>query len=216
MTFCHGNTIGWMSPASVTLNSQYITPLATGPISVSDEAFVGSIFSLGEIIGNVLFSVLSKYIGLKNCLLLLVIPDLVSIGNGMRITSCLLSNHISDFLDYCFASDASLAFSRGSNFRGINWWWNLCNKSAFCGRGGWSTVESRNLFVILFDNSIFFIGTVACWAPTWWPLLWLALLASISLGHWSHTKRFPISLCGFSHASWYCGFYCRIRRISIL
>lgn len=76
ISFCHGCAIGWLSPAVLQLESSG-SPLETGAITLSEKSWIGSYFSIGAIIGNCVFGVVSNYVGRKNTLCMLAIPNVV-------------------------------------------------------------------------------------------------------------------------------------------
>lgn len=65
-----------MSPALGKLISND-TPLVTGPISIEQVSWVGSINCLGALIGSLTFGYLFTSLGSKRALLFLAIPDIV-------------------------------------------------------------------------------------------------------------------------------------------
>lgn len=83
ISLCHGMAIGWLSPNLPKLQSDD-SPLQTGPMTLSETSWIGSCFSIGAIVGNCIFGVLSNYIGRKNTLCILALPNLVN-----RYYSCL-------------------------------------------------------------------------------------------------------------------------------
>lgn len=82
ISFCHGCAIGWLSPAALQLESSD-SPLETGAITLSEKSWIGSFFSIGAIIGNCVFGLVSNYAGRKNTLCILAVPNLV-IENSFR------------------------------------------------------------------------------------------------------------------------------------
>lgn len=77
ITFCHGTTIGWMSPSAPVLKGED-SPLQSGPITVAQMSWIGSYFSIGALAGNLIFAILLKYIGLRRSISLLTLPNIVS------------------------------------------------------------------------------------------------------------------------------------------
>lgn len=73
----YGCAIGWASPALPILRSD-ASPLATGPLTLEEAAWVGSILSIAAICGTAIFGYLLKVIGSKNSLVVCSIPLLVS------------------------------------------------------------------------------------------------------------------------------------------
>lgn len=76
--FCHGTTIGWCAPTIWLLLTEH-SPLTSGTVSVNESSWIGSVLYLGSIIGNCLFSIISKYFGAKIAMSLLALPNLVRI-----------------------------------------------------------------------------------------------------------------------------------------
>lgn len=77
ISICHGIAIGWLSPNIQKLRTSE-SPLTSGPLTLGQMSWLGSSFSLGAVIGNCLFGVLSTYIGRKHTLCILAVPNLVS------------------------------------------------------------------------------------------------------------------------------------------
>lgn len=76
ITLCHGCAIGWLSPALPYLQSKE-SLLVSGPLTLTETSWIGSYFSIGAVLGNCVFGVLSNYIGLKNTTCILCVPNLV-------------------------------------------------------------------------------------------------------------------------------------------
>ena len=81
----HWAIIGWVSPALPLLLSDD-TPLISGPLSVSEMSWLGSIISIGGVTGNLLFTYLTTTIGRKRAIIFLAFPQtafwlLVLFGN---------------------------------------------------------------------------------------------------------------------------------------
>lgn len=70
--------IGWLSPNLLKLQSND-SPLLGGPMTLSETSWIGSYFSIGAILGNCIFGIVSNYIGRKNTLCILALPNLVNI-----------------------------------------------------------------------------------------------------------------------------------------
>lgn len=79
ISLCHGLAIGWLSPNLPKLQSED-SPLIGGPMTLSQTSWIGSYFSIGAIVGNCIFGILSNYIGRKNTLCILALPNLVNIA----------------------------------------------------------------------------------------------------------------------------------------
>lgn len=78
IVFAHGCNIGWFSPSLPILVSDD-TPLASGPLTYDQIGWIGSVPSLGAILGPLVYGLLANKIGYRNSLLLTSIPISVSI-----------------------------------------------------------------------------------------------------------------------------------------
>lgn len=67
--------MGWTSPFSPYLKSED-THLISGPLSSEDISWIGSLLSVGGLIGAIFFGSIAHKIGKKNTMFLLVIPHL--------------------------------------------------------------------------------------------------------------------------------------------
>lgn len=76
VTFCHGFNFGWVSPSLQILQSEN-SPLTTGPITTQQTMLIGVLSPIGGLIGTIMFSILSHYIGRVNALSLLAFPNMV-------------------------------------------------------------------------------------------------------------------------------------------
>ncbi|KAM7364422.1 facilitated trehalose transporter Tret1-like [Cochliomyia hominivorax] len=72
LTFAHGIATGWISPALHQLQS-YNSP-TNFVVSVEEVSWIGSLFGLGSLTGNILFGLLLNRIGRKWCMYLIAIP----------------------------------------------------------------------------------------------------------------------------------------------
>lgn len=72
-----GCGVGWFSPALPLLLSPD-TPLSSGPLTVEQLSWSGSILSIGGVMGSLLCGFLMSRIGTKRTLMLLAIPQLVN------------------------------------------------------------------------------------------------------------------------------------------
>lgn len=77
LSICHGSTIGWMSPAIPVLKSATESPLLSGAATVAEISWIGACFSIGALIGNVLFSVVRRFAGLRPTMYALVAPNML-------------------------------------------------------------------------------------------------------------------------------------------
>ncbi|XP_055304278.1 facilitated trehalose transporter Tret1-like, partial [Sitodiplosis mosellana] len=71
----HGSISGWFSPALDILLSED-TPLVDGEISNEEVSWLGSISSLGSIVGTVIFGLLTWNIGCKRAMIFLALPSI--------------------------------------------------------------------------------------------------------------------------------------------
>lgn len=76
MFLCHGNMIGWISPALPLLLSDE-TPLTTGPLTTSQLGSIGGMSAFGGIIGNFIFGFITVFLGCKRAMLLLTLPTVI-------------------------------------------------------------------------------------------------------------------------------------------
>lgn len=72
----YGCGIGWVSMALPLLQSDK-TPLETGALTIEDVSWIGSIVSIGALMGNLLIGYLVKIIGSRNSVCLLGVPQMV-------------------------------------------------------------------------------------------------------------------------------------------
>lgn len=72
-----GCGVGWLSMALPLLRSEK-SPLKTGALTVEEISWIGSIISLGALIGNILIGYVVTFIGSRNSILLIGFPQLVS------------------------------------------------------------------------------------------------------------------------------------------
>ncbi|XP_055304889.1 facilitated trehalose transporter Tret1-like isoform X2 [Sitodiplosis mosellana] len=75
ISLCHGMAIGWLSPNLPKLQSDD-SPLQT-KMTLSEISWIGSCFSIGAILGNCVFGIVSNFIGRKNTLCILALPNLL-------------------------------------------------------------------------------------------------------------------------------------------
>lgn len=64
ISFSHGIVAGWLSPVLELLKSKE-TPLSTGPLTVSQVSWIGSVICLSSIFGVVAYTMLSDKLGRK-------------------------------------------------------------------------------------------------------------------------------------------------------
>lgn len=80
----HGCAIGWFSPALPLLNSES-TPLDSGPFTIEQTSWSGSILSLGGILGNIVFGYCMVIVGTKNAIMSFALPQFVSRKSTYRV-----------------------------------------------------------------------------------------------------------------------------------
>lgn len=72
-----GCAIGWISPTLPILQSDN-SPLESGKLTIEEASWVGSISSIGSVVGTIYFGLISVYLGSKNTLILCAFPVTVS------------------------------------------------------------------------------------------------------------------------------------------
>lgn len=109
ISLCHGMAIGWLSPNLPKLQSDD-SPIRSGPLTLYEASWIGSCFSIGAILGNCVFGVVSNYIGRKNTLCILALPNLVN--RFMSALHILLHPNLSAFYhcEFAFISVYFLCF----------------------------------------------------------------------------------------------------------
>lgn len=73
-----GTVVGWPSANLLILQSKE-TPLPTGPLTIDEISWVGSLMCIGGLLGNSVFGWLSNLYGRKIPLLIAAIPHFVII-----------------------------------------------------------------------------------------------------------------------------------------
>lgn len=73
--FSHGMVSGWPTTAMPILTSDE-TPLESGPLPVEEISWIGSINSIGGIIGTLAFGYIVSLMGSKHAISLLTIPEI--------------------------------------------------------------------------------------------------------------------------------------------
>lgn len=76
LMFAHGTTNGWMSPALSILSSKD-TPLESGPLTNEVMSWIGSVNTVGGVIGTISLGFLVSLMGSKRAILLLAIPEVL-------------------------------------------------------------------------------------------------------------------------------------------
>ncbi|CAD7088656.1 unnamed protein product [Hermetia illucens] len=76
LTFTHGNANSWSATAIPLLQSEN-TPISTGPITMEEASWIGSLVCIGGLTGNFLGGILINIIGQKKVLMLIIIPHVV-------------------------------------------------------------------------------------------------------------------------------------------
>lgn len=77
IAFSQGHAVAWLAPTLLVLQSEN-SPLVSGPVTVEEASWIGSVVSVGGITGTILFGTLLNVIGRKKSLYLLTIPHTVS------------------------------------------------------------------------------------------------------------------------------------------
>lgn len=75
ISFAHGAATGWLSPTVPILQSA-ATPL-DHPITMEQLSWIGSLLSVGGIMGNFFFSIVAERLGRKRALIILALPNLI-------------------------------------------------------------------------------------------------------------------------------------------
>lgn len=86
-----GCAIGWISPTLPILQSDH-SPLDSGKLTIEEASWVGSISSIGSVIGTFYFGLISIYVGSKNTLLLCAFPVTVSFYFSINLKLWILSH----------------------------------------------------------------------------------------------------------------------------
>lgn len=76
ITFAYGCIIGWVSSALAQLMS-VDSPLASGPITVEEASWIGSIICLGSLLGILSFGYVCAIIGSKRAMSFIAIPAIL-------------------------------------------------------------------------------------------------------------------------------------------
>ncbi|EAT41203.1 AAEL007128-PA [Aedes aegypti] len=75
INFAHGATLGWLSPFLPLLQSED-SPLETGPVTVEQGSWIGSILCLGGLAGAIIYGSLTNRLGVKRCISCIIIPNM--------------------------------------------------------------------------------------------------------------------------------------------
>ncbi|XP_055545657.1 facilitated trehalose transporter Tret1-like [Wyeomyia smithii] len=75
VNFGHGAALGWVSPFLPLLQSDE-SPLETGPVTVAEGSWIGSILCLGGFFGALIYGYLAEKIGVKKSILFLAAPNI--------------------------------------------------------------------------------------------------------------------------------------------
>lgn len=73
ISFSHGCIIGWVTPALMLLTSDE-TPLSSGPITLEELSWIGSMNSIGAMLGTFSFGCFTTLIGCKRAMTFLALP----------------------------------------------------------------------------------------------------------------------------------------------
>lgn len=77
LIFGFGCGLAWLSMALPLLQSDH-SPLETGPLTVEEVSWIGSVMSIGALIGNIAIGYIVLFIGSRNSILMIGFPQLVS------------------------------------------------------------------------------------------------------------------------------------------
>lgn len=134
----HGTISGWLSPAlSVLLSDD--TPLKTGPLTNHDVSWLGSISSLGSIVGTLIFGVLASCMGCKRAMLYLALPSI----------SFWVLVFVGDTLSHLLMGRFIMGFTAGGIQSGIIIYVSEIANDSIRGRLGSLTPLARNIGVLL-------------------------------------------------------------------
>lgn len=75
--FSNGLLIAWLTPILPLLKSDD-TPLASGPVSLQEVSWLGSLTSIGGMVGALVLRPFTTYVGCKRMMMVLAIPMVVS------------------------------------------------------------------------------------------------------------------------------------------
>lgn len=76
MMFAHACLAGWIATAFPLLQSED-TPLESGPITVEQTSWLGSLMPLGAVVGTFLYGFIAGWFGIRWTMMLLCIPSLI-------------------------------------------------------------------------------------------------------------------------------------------
>lgn len=76
ISYSHGFGVGWLSSALPVLTSKD-TPLKSGPLTLDEISWLGGVYPLGALFGDVLFSVLLNCMGRRSSMMALALPNIV-------------------------------------------------------------------------------------------------------------------------------------------
>ncbi|XP_019565072.3 facilitated trehalose transporter Tret1 [Aedes albopictus] len=75
INLAHGTTLGWLSPFLPLLQSEN-SPLETGPVTIEQGSWIGSILCLGGLAGAIIYGSLTSRLGVKRCISCIIIPNI--------------------------------------------------------------------------------------------------------------------------------------------
>lgn len=75
ISFSHGCIIGWVTPALLVLTTD-ATPLQSGPITLDEMSWIGSVNSVGAIAGSFTFGCFTSFVGCKRAMAFLGVPGI--------------------------------------------------------------------------------------------------------------------------------------------
>lgn len=138
MLLGYGSAVSWLSPAlSVLLIDT--TPLKTGPLTNHDVSWLGSISSLGSIIGTFVFGCLVYSIGCKRAMLYLGLPSI----------SFWILVFFGDTLNHLLIGRFIMGWTAGGVQSGIIIYVSEISNDKIRGRLGSLTPLARNIGVLL-------------------------------------------------------------------
>lgn len=68
------SSIGWLSPALPILTNPDRTPLVSGPLTGEQVSWIGSMSSVGALVGTFIFGIMSAQMGSKRAMTFLAFP----------------------------------------------------------------------------------------------------------------------------------------------
>lgn len=126
-----GCAIGWLSPTLPLLQSDD-SPLQSGKLTIEEASWIGSISSIGSVVGTIYFGLMSIYFGCKKTLVFCGFPVAVRIDSQYRDWSSLfvafhgtdfsIMQNFPDILAICNICYKCLAFMCGKIYSRTDRW----------------------------------------------------------------------------------------------